>query len=89
MAPPSYAGALLFVVAPQFLASDAVAGHTAVLIHADQTFAWHRPLPIGTEIEVAARIERVRGRGGVDFVTFGAAATADGAAVLESTEASP
>ncbi len=85
-APPSYAGALLFAVAPQFLSSDAVSGHTAVLIHADQAFAWHAPLAIGGEVAVAGRVDRVRARGGVDFVTFAADVTADdGTVLLEST----
>jgi acyl dehydratase len=84
VAPPSYAGAVLFVVAPEFLASDAVAGHTAVLIHADQAFSWRKPLPIGRQIDVTARIDRVRGRGGIDFVTFGAAASTGGETLLES-----
>ena len=85
-APPAYAGALLFSVAPQFLSSDAVSGHTAVLIHADQVFAWHAPLTIGRDVVVAGRIDRVRARGGVDFVTFGADVTSDdGTVLLEST----
>jgi acyl dehydratase len=83
-APPAYAGALLFVVAPAFLASEAVAGHTAVLIHADQAFTWHSPLPVGREIEVAGRVDRVRGRAGSDFVTFGVAAASGGEPLLES-----
>jgi acyl dehydratase len=84
VAPPSYAGALLFVVAPGFLSSEAVAGHTAVLIHADQAFSWHRPLAVGAEVDVTAGVERVRGRGGIDFVTFGAVVASGGEPVLES-----
>jgi acyl dehydratase len=85
-APPAYAGALLFTVAPQFLSSDAVSGHTAVLIHADQVFAWHAPLAVGSDVVVAGRVDRVRARGGVDFVTFGADVTSeDGTVLLEST----
>ena len=84
-APPGYAGALLFAVAPEFLASDAVSGHTAVLIHADQTFTWHAALAVGTDVEVVGRIERVRERGGVDFVSFSAAVTGlDGSPLLDS-----
>ena len=85
IAPPAYAGALLFAIAPQFLAADEVAHHTAVLIHADQAFTWHAPLPIGSEVEITGRIDRVRERGGLDFVSFGATVTnAAGDAVLES-----
>ena len=84
-APPSYAGALLFAVAPLFLSSEAVSGHTAVLIHADQTFRWHAPLVVEADVAVTGRIDRVRGRGGVDFVSFAADVSADdGTVLLES-----
>ncbi len=78
-APPSYAGALLFVVAPEFLSREDVVAHTRVLIHADQRFTWHASLPIGGEIEVAGSIVRVRARGPISFVSFEATVTgADG-----------
>lgn len=85
-APPTYAGALLFLVAPEFLSSPAVAGHTAVLIHADQTFTWHGPLTVGTAASVTGTVERVRSRSAVDFVTFRATVDDDsGRRMLDST----
>jgi acyl dehydratase len=85
-APPGYAGALLFVVAPAFLRSPQVAGHTAVLIHADQAFTWGGPLSIGATVDVVGRVERVRSRGPVDFVTFTTVVTtAGGPPLVEST----
>jgi acyl dehydratase len=71
-APPSFAGALLFVAAPSFLHSDDVKARSRVLVHADQTFTWHHPLLVGAEVTVDAHLARVRARGPVDFVTFDA-----------------
>ena len=71
-APPSFAGALLFVAAPSFLHSDEVKHRSKVLVHADQTFTWHHPMEVGAEVTVDAHVDRVRARGPVDFVTFDA-----------------
>ena len=71
-APPGYAGALLFVVAPYFLDDERVRPFTGVLVHVDQTFTWHRPLVIDTDVVVTGRVEKVRERGGAFFVTFSA-----------------
>ncbi len=69
-APPSFSGALLFVVAPHFLDDARVRPFTGVLVHVDQTFTWHAPLTIGTPITVIGRVDKVRERGGRFFVTF-------------------
>ncbi len=82
-APPSFAGALLFAIAPAFLAE--VGESTRVLVHTDQSFTWHGPLTIGAAVEVAATVGRVRSRGGVSFVGFEATVTADGSVILESS----
>jgi acyl dehydratase len=83
-APPSYAGALLFTVAPALLQSDDVAGYTAVVIHADQVFRWHGPLTVGTGITVTGRVDRVRTLGGAIFVSFSAAVEGAVGVLLES-----
>lgn len=94
VAPPSFAGALLFAVAPQLLAEQAVQEAGAIL-HGEQTFSWLRPLHIGTPLAVTGVVERVRSRGGASFVTF-AVAVDDGQPLLEgrstfvvSAEAAP
>ena len=69
-APPGYAGALLFVVAPHFLDDARVRPFTRVLVHVDQSFTWHAALPIGTEVTVTGKVEKVRERSGAFFVTF-------------------
>jgi acyl dehydratase len=71
-APPGFAGALLFVVAPHFLNDARVRPFTGVLVHVDQTFTWHGPLAIGAAISVTGRVDKVRERAGRFFVTFSA-----------------
>jgi acyl dehydratase len=71
-APPGFAAALLFVVAPRFLEDPRVRPFTGVLVHVDQTFTWHAPLTVGESIVVSGRVDRVRARSGSHFVTFSA-----------------
>ena len=71
-APPSFAGALLFAVAPGYFDSEIVRRNSRVLVHADQRFTWHAPLRIGAAVTVNAAVHRVRNRRGIDFVTFAA-----------------
>jgi len=70
-APPSFAGALLFAVAPAFLADPIVVEEVRAVLHGEQTFTWHRPLQIGRPLSVTGNVERVRSRGGAAFITFG------------------
>lgn len=76
-APPGFAAALLFVVAPRFLEDPRVRPFTGVLVHVDQTFTWHAPLTIGASLAVSGHVDRVRSRGGSYFVTFSAAVDTD------------
>ena len=69
-APPSFAGAVLFKVAPAFISDPDVASHSRLLIHGQQVFAWERPWRIGSLFTIGARVERLRERGGTAFVTF-------------------
>lgn len=65
-APPGFASAALFAVAPDLLGE--LYQHS--VIHGEQTFIWHGPIPVGELIEVTGVVTRVRERGGVYFVTF-------------------
>jgi acyl dehydratase len=67
-APPALAGALLFVVAPHLLSDPTVQGMS--VIHGEQTFAWHRPIPYEEKLSVTGDVTRVRTRGGVAYVGF-------------------
>ena len=83
-APPSFAGAALFAVAPSFLYDPDVGEFSNVLIHADQTFRWRAPWQVDTDYLVTGTVDRVRMRGGAAWVTFGAVVTQDDDTTLES-----
>jgi len=85
VAPPSYAGALLFMAAPLLLERDDVRAHTKVLVHVDQRFAWHGPLDVGTDLLLLGTVSKVRSRGASTFVTFEVAANSSAGPLLEST----
>ena len=65
-APPGFAAAALFAVAPDLLSEL----YDSSVIHGEQTFNWNRPLSIGNLLEVSGTVSRVRDRGGVHFMTF-------------------
>ena len=69
-APPAFASLALFSVAPAFLEDPAVAPHTQVLVHVDQTFRWHLPWSIEDALFVRGTVDRVRARSAGSFVTF-------------------
>jgi len=84
-APPSFAAAALFAVAPEFLFDEAVGAYSTMLIHADQLFEFHSPFEVGMELDITARVERVRMRSDVAWVTFAAAVAAGGESVVDSS----
>ena len=65
-APPGFIAAALFVVAHDLLGqlSD------RSVIHGEQSFDWHRPIEMGSELSVTGTVSKVRERGGVHFVGF-------------------
>ena len=65
-APPGFAAAALFSVAPELLAEMS----DSSVIHGEQSFRWQRRLSVGSLLEVTGTVARVRERGGVHFVTF-------------------
>jgi acyl dehydratase len=84
-APPSFAGALLFVAAPSFLHAEDVKPYTKLLVHADQAFTWHRALAVDETVAVDGELARVRERGGVSFVTFRSTVRSGDGVVIEAT----
>ena len=84
-APPSYAGALLFVAARSFLNAADVKPYTKLLVHADQTFTWHRALEIDEPVMVDGALTRVRSRGSTSFVTFESFVRSGDEAVIAAT----
>ena len=61
-APPAYAGALLFAVAPRFLSDPDVAPHARMVIHGEQSFTWHAPLTVGEPVRISGSLDRLRER---------------------------
>jgi acyl dehydratase len=76
---------LLFAVAPHLLDDDRAGESTKSVIHGDQSFAWHRPIPLGIELAVTGTVTRVRERSGVYFAGFDLEVAAGGAPVLSGT----
>ncbi|HLA67289.1 MAG TPA: MaoC/PaaZ C-terminal domain-containing protein [Acidimicrobiia bacterium] len=76
-APPSFANAILFEVAPAFLDDEMVRRFTRSLIHSDQAFSWAGPLPVGGSVEVHGVVESIRERSGINLATFSLEATSD------------
>ncbi|HEX2152405.1 MAG TPA: MaoC family dehydratase [Acidimicrobiia bacterium] len=66
-APPGFAAALLFVVAPELLSDPSISGG---VVHGDQTFNWLSPLRIESDLAVTGVVEKVRTRGETALVGF-------------------
>jgi acyl dehydratase len=80
-APPGFASAALFAVAPDLLAA---VGDRSV-IHGEQTFEWSAPLVIGSTLDVSGVVTRVRERSGVEYVSFEMGADESGRRVLSGS----
>jgi acyl dehydratase len=65
-APPGFAAAALFAVAPDLLAEL----YRNSVVHGEQTFDWAGSLTIGAVFDVSGIVTKVRERGGVHFITF-------------------
>jgi acyl dehydratase len=69
-APPGWAAAALFVVAPVLLTDPDLGDAGTSVIHGEQRFEWACPLPIEADLTVTGFVPKVRERGGVFFTTF-------------------
>lgn len=68
--PPGFTAVALFKSAPAFFADEDAADYAKTLVHVDQTFTWHLPLPQEIDTRVIGEVESVRHRGEMFFVTF-------------------
>lgn len=84
-APPALAGALLFVVTPALLADWRLAEFTGSVIHGDQSFTFHAPIPLETDLEVSGTLTKARERGGVLFTGFDLYVTANSEPILDGS----
>lgn len=69
-APPGWAAAALFVVAPILLSDPELGDAGTSVIHGEQRFEWARPIPIEADLTITGLVPKVRERGGVFFTTF-------------------
>lgn len=83
-APPSIAGAALFAVAP-YLLSNPLMGGDAQVIHGEQAFTWHNPIPVEEDLAVTGKVAKVRRRSGVAFIIFETTLMARGGLVVEGS----
>lgn len=81
-APPGFASALLFVVAPELLTDPIVDGP---VVHGDQSFRWHRPLEMEAELTIEGTVERVRRRNEIAFIGFSLRASDARGPILEGS----
>ncbi len=84
-APPGWAAAALFVVAPVLLTDPDLGDAGTSVIHGEQRFEWARPLAIETDLTVTGVVPKVRERGGVFFTTFEFEANDQSGAVVKGT----
>lgn len=82
-APPGIAGAILFAVTGDLLAD---AGDSArSIIHGEQSFTWHTPIPVEADLEVSGTVGRIRTRGPVAFVGFDLSVVGDDGPIVDGT----
>lgn len=80
-APPTFAAVLAAQAWERLFADPALDLQLARTIHADQRFAWTRPLRAGDEVTATLRIDKVRARANTAFITVSVA--------LETTAGEP
>lgn len=80
-APPGFAAAALFAVAPDLL--DQLTDR--FVVHGEQSFTWLSPIKIGSLLQVTGTVSRVRERGGAHFVMFDTETTEEGEPVLRGS----
>lgn len=83
--PASMAGSMLFVVAPDLLNDPSIGEMAHSVIHGDQSFRWHRPIPADRTLAVSGKVTKVRMRGEVAFTTFEMAAKDDDGPILDGS----
>jgi acyl dehydratase len=71
----------LFVVAPNLLSQLTEYS----VIHGEQTFDWHGPLPVEADLHVSGAVTRVRERGGAYFVGFEMTLVAEDSTIASGT----
>ena len=84
-APPGYAAALLFTVAPLLIGDPDVGKSTRVLVHTDQRFTWHHTLAVELAVVVEGTVSKVRSRGPLSFVGLDVEMSSEGEPLVSSS----
>ncbi len=66
--PPTFLTAAEFALFPQIMGDPALALDFRRVVHGSQEFEFLRPLQVGEELEVSARIASIRHKGGTGFL---------------------
>lgn len=84
IAPPTFAALIAAQAWDALFADEELGLALHRVVHADQTFDFHRPLVEGDDVVAQLTIERVRNRAGVDMVTILVALSVDGEPVCDA-----
>jgi acyl dehydratase len=68
--PPTFVTAAEFAALPQVLADPALGLDLTRVVHGSQEYAYRRPLREGERLQVRARIDSIRRKGGSGFLTI-------------------
>jgi acyl dehydratase len=86
VAPPTFAAVLGAAAWDALFADPELELALQRVVHADQTFAWHRPVRTGDTVEGVLTIDRVRCRGAMEIVGVTVRlATLDGEPLVDSS----
>lgn len=84
VAPPTFAALIAAQAWDALFADEELGLALHRIVHADQTFDFHRPLVEGDDVVAQLTIERVRNRAGLDMVTILVALSVDGEPVCDA-----
>lgn len=84
VAPPTFAALIAAQAWDALFADEELGLALHRVVHADQTFDFHRPLVEGDDVVAQLTIERVRNRAGLDMVTILVALSVDGEPVCDA-----
>ena len=68
--PPTFLTAAEFSVFPTIVADPELGLDFSRVVHADEEYAWERPLRVGESLVASARIASIRHRAGIGFLTI-------------------
>jgi acyl dehydratase len=82
IAPPTFPVILTMAAGEQLIADPGLGVDYSRVVHADQRFAYTRPVRAGDSLTCVCVLEDITSRGGHDFLTTRTEVTADGDAVV-------